>query len=227
MLFDLKGKRRRAVQGTYLALAILIGLGLIGFGVGSSVNGGLSDIFSGGGNGSNTANKTLQKDIDAANRQLQLNPHNTAALRTLVQRHYQLASADENTQTSTFTRAAFPQLRQASAAWDRYLAAVPNPDPALAALMLQAYDPTALNQPVKAVRAAEIVAAAQPSVQAYGRVVAYASLAHDTRTVDLASKKALALAPPDQRATVKQQLAQAKAAGARAAAQPSTTAGSP
>ena len=41
MLFDLKGKRRRAVQGTYLMLAILMGAGLVLFGIGSSTNGGL------------------------------------------------------------------------------------------------------------------------------------------------------------------------------------------
>src|SRR5947209_10354034 len=171
MLFDLKGKRRRAVQVTYLGLAILIGLGLIGFGVGSSVNGGLSDIFSGGGGGSNTANKTLQKDIDAANRQLALNPHDTGALRTLIQRHYQLAGSTENPNTNTFTAAGKQELQKASAAWDRYVALTPNPDPALAAIMVQAYDVTALNVPAKAMKTAEIVAAAQPSVQAYARIV--------------------------------------------------------
>jgi hypothetical protein len=225
MLFDLKGKRRRAVQGTYLALAILIGLGLVGFGVGSSVNGGLSDIFSGGGNGSNTASKTLQKDIDAANRQLQVNPHNQAALKTLVERHYQLAGQDENQTSGAFGKTGQQQLSQASAAWERYLAVNPSPDPALAALMVQAY--IGLNAPAKGVKPAEIVAAAQPSVNAYLRVVQFATLAHDTRTADLASRKALDLAPPGQRATVKQAIAQAKAAGAGAGAQPGAPAGSP
>ena len=31
MLFDLKGKRRRAVQGTYLTLAVLMGLTALSF----------------------------------------------------------------------------------------------------------------------------------------------------------------------------------------------------
>ena len=59
MLFDLKGKRRRAVQGTYLMLAVLMGAGLVLFGIGSSTNGGLGDLFSGGG-GSNKGNSVVQ-----------------------------------------------------------------------------------------------------------------------------------------------------------------------
>jgi hypothetical protein len=227
MLFDLKGKRRRAVQVTYLGLAILIGLGLIGFGVGSSVNGGLSDIFSGGGGGSNTANKTLQKQIDAANRRLALNPRDTAALRTLILRHYQIAGSTENTQTNTFTSAGKQELRKASAAWDRYVALVPKPDPALASAMLQAYDTTALNVPVKAMKAAEILAAAQPSVQAYERIIGYATLAHDTRTADLATSKALDLTPAGQRATVKKQITQLKAQAAAMAGQAGGPSGGP
>src|SRR5947209_5381673 len=101
MLFDLKGKRRRAVQGVYLMLAILIGLGLIGFGVGSSVNGGLSSIFSGG-SGSNNGNSIVQKQIDNANRVLQRNPNDLAALRAVVRGEYQLASANADPNTSVF-----------------------------------------------------------------------------------------------------------------------------
>ncbi len=52
MLFDLKGKRRRAVQGTYLTLAVLMGAGLVLFGVGSSTSGGLGNLFGSNGSGS-------------------------------------------------------------------------------------------------------------------------------------------------------------------------------
>ena len=45
MLFDLRGRRRRAVQGTYLMLALLMGGGLVLFGIGGSVSGGLLDAF--------------------------------------------------------------------------------------------------------------------------------------------------------------------------------------
>jgi len=38
MLFDLHGRRRRVVQATYLALAVLMGGGLVLFGVGGDVS---------------------------------------------------------------------------------------------------------------------------------------------------------------------------------------------
>jgi hypothetical protein len=37
MLFDLRGRRRRVVQVTYLMLALLLGGGLVLFGIGGSV----------------------------------------------------------------------------------------------------------------------------------------------------------------------------------------------
>ena len=51
MLFDLRGRRRRAVQATYLTLAVLMGGGLVLFGIGGNTSGGLFDAFSGGGGG--------------------------------------------------------------------------------------------------------------------------------------------------------------------------------
>jgi len=45
VLFDLKGRRRRVVQATYLLLAILMGGGLVLFGIGGDVSGGLFDAF--------------------------------------------------------------------------------------------------------------------------------------------------------------------------------------
>jgi hypothetical protein len=50
MLFDLRGKRRRAVQATYLTLAVLMGGGLVLFGIGGS-GGNIFDAFDCGGGG--------------------------------------------------------------------------------------------------------------------------------------------------------------------------------
>ena len=52
MLFDLRGRgRRRTVQTIYLTLAVLMGGGLVLFGIGGSVSGGLFDAvgLTGGG----------------------------------------------------------------------------------------------------------------------------------------------------------------------------------
>ena len=52
MLFDLRGRgRRRTVKTIYVGLALLMGGGLVLFGIGGHTSGGLFDAFSGGGGG--------------------------------------------------------------------------------------------------------------------------------------------------------------------------------
>jgi hypothetical protein len=225
MLFDLKGKRRRAVQGTYLMLAILMGAGLVLFGIGSSVNGGLSDLFSGGG-GSNTADKAIQKKIDAADKLLTANPRNEAALGEVIRGHYQLATVNADPNTGEFTKDARDDLQAAAGAWERYLAGKPaKPNLGLAQVMVQAYSGLAQSatgdnaaEDAKAAwggaaTAIELVASAHPNSNNYVRLVQYATLAGQTTKADLAGKKAISLAPKGQLKTVKQQVASAKAAG--------------
>lgn len=56
MLFDLRGKgRRRTVKVVYGGLALLLGLGLVAFGIGGATSGGLVDAFTGSGSGSDTS----------------------------------------------------------------------------------------------------------------------------------------------------------------------------
>lgn len=219
MLFDLKGKRRRLVQGTYLMLAVLMGGGLVLFGIGGDVSGGLFDAFSDRQGGGSVADDTFEERRDQARERLQRNPRDEQALKALVRANYQLASSAAG-QATTFPPEAQDDLRAAAAAWERYLATEPDPlDESLANLMLQAYGPGALNQLDKAVDTAETLARADPTSQSYLRLVQYASLAGDTRTADLAGKRAIDLAPRDQRSTVRDQVEQAKAASALQQAQ--------
>jgi hypothetical protein len=223
MLFDLKGKRRRAVQGTYLMLAILMGAGLVLFGIGSSVNGGLGDLFSGGGGGSNQGDKVVQKRIDTAEKQLQVNPHNVAALGAAIRGHYQLATANSDPNTGQFSKDARDDLQKAADAWQRYVDTNPKkPDIGLARVMVQAYSGLAqLTTEQAAVQrywggaasATELIAAAQPNPANYVALVQYATLAGQTNKADLAGKKAISLAPKSQRKAAQQQVTAAKAAG--------------
>src|SRR4051794_3809518 len=225
MLFDLKGKRKRAVQITYLGLAFLLAAGLIGAGIGSSTSGGLFDaITGGGGGGSSTADKTIQKRIDAAQRQLAVNPKNEAAYGIVVRSHYQLATAHSD-QQGVFDATGVGQLQQAASSWSRYLTIAKKPDPSLGALMVQAY--TGIAQSKKspqdqkqyltgAADAAEVVATAKPSVNGYLQLVQYAALAGQDRKATLAGDKAVALAPKAQKKAVKQQVSQTKAQAAQA-----------
>ena len=64
---------------------------------------------------------------------------------------------------------------------------------------------SALNRPKEAQKAAAILAQDSNDVASYLRLVSYAALAGDTRTADLAAKKAVDLAPKSQRKQVKQQ----------------------
>jgi hypothetical protein len=225
MLFDLKGRRRHVVQVTYLMLAVLMGGGLILFGIGGGTSGGLLDAFKGGG-GSSNGNSVLAQEITAAQKQLALNPQNQAALTTMVKDNYQLAAATVDTNTGAFDAKGKAKLAQADSAWTRYLALSPaKPNDALASYMLQAYSPLGLNRPAKAQQAAEIVSAARPSSTAYIQVVYYASLANDPRTAKLAAAKALALAPKSQRSSVKALIKQAEVAGLTTTTPKGTTGG--
>src|SRR3954471_2813207 len=100
MLFDLRGKRRRAVQVTYLSLAILMGGGLVFFGIGGSVSGGLLDAFKGS---STSSNSIVQKQIDENEAKLETDPKNAAALKDLARNWYSLANDEADPTTGAFT----------------------------------------------------------------------------------------------------------------------------
>jgi hypothetical protein len=206
MLFDLRGRRRRVVQATYLMLALLLGGGLVLFGIGGDVSGGLLNAFEGGGGGGGDPNSALEERIDRQEQRLQANPENTALLQSLVRDNYQLATSQQESGATQFPEEAKGDLRKAGAYWQRYMAAESekaNADTALYALRV--YDVGALNQPKRAQEAAAIIAEARNDPSSYLQLVAYAALAGDKRTADLAAQKAVDLAPKSQRKQVKEQ----------------------
>jgi hypothetical protein len=214
MLFDLKGRRRRVIQGTYLALAVLMGGGLVLFGIGGDVQGGLLDAFSGDGSNS-SGNPIVERRLKEAEGRLKANPDDQEALKAVTRGRFQLAGNDVNADTGLYGPEARDDLRGSSETWERYLATDPDPpEPSLARVMLQVYSEFGLNQPGKAAKAAEIVADDDPSSSAYLALARYAAMARDERTSDLAGKRAIALATEDQKKVVKRQVAQIeKAAG--------------
>jgi hypothetical protein len=219
MLFDLRGRgRRRTVQAIYLTLAVLMGGGLVLFGIGGSVSGGLFDAvgLTGGGSGGSSANEQLQKQEKAALRRSRVNPRDATALITLTRVRYQQAGQGDNfdQETGAFKSGGRKELAQAAQSWASYLALDPkNPDPNVATLMVQAFSPVGLNRPQDGVTAAEIVADARPSAQTYYQLAVFAYAAKQTRKGDLAGKKAVELAPDAQRAAVKSQVDTAKSQG--------------
>jgi hypothetical protein len=203
MLFDLRGRRRRVVQATYLMLALLLGGGLVLFGIGGDVSGGLLDAFRGGGGPS--GDSALEDRIDRQEERLQASPRNEVLLQTLVRDYYSLATSQRESGTTGFPPDAKDDLRKAGSYWQRYAEAAENPNPDTAGYALQIYDVGGLNRPKEAQRAAAILAEDANDTPSYLRLVSYAARAGDTRTADLATQKAVELAPKAQRKLIKQQ----------------------
>jgi hypothetical protein len=203
MLFDLRGRRRRAVQVTYLMLALLMGGGLVLFGIGGDVSGGLLDAFKGG--GGQSGDSALQDRIDKQKERLKANPRNEVVLQNLVRDYYSLATGQRESGSTGFPEDAKDDLRQAGVYWQRYVRVTDKPNPDTAGYALQVFDVSALNRPKEAQRAAAILAEAANDAPSYLRLVSYAARAGDMRTADLATQKAVDLAPKAQRKLIKQQ----------------------
>ena len=195
------------VQGVYLMLAVLMGGGLVFFGIGGDVSGGLFDAFS---DRSSSGNALVEDRIEENEDKVEANPKDKAALQALVRDWYQLANEQVDATTRQYSDEGKERLAEADVAWQAYLQAVEKPEPSLASLMIQVYDVGGLNQPADAAEAAEIVAVDQRSAQAYLQLVQYAALAGQERKADLAGMKAIELAPKAQRSSVKAFVEQAK-----------------
>ena len=216
MLFDLRGSgRRRTVKIVYIALAFLMGGGLVLFGIGGGggISGGLVDAITGTtGGGDNSADR-FTKQEKAALVKTQANPQDAAAWAALARARFQLAGSGANFDAakSTFTKKGVAQLNSAGDAWERYLALNPKkPDDRVASLMVQAFG--ALNQPDKAAEAQEVITEARPTAATFTQLAIYAYQAGQTRKAELASKKALELTPKDDREQIKAQLQAARTA---------------
>jgi len=228
MLFDLRGRgRRRTVQAIYLSLAVLMGGGLVLFGIGGATNGGLIDAIQG--NGSTTSSSdTFQKRVDALEKRTQANPRDARAWAVLADARFAAATAGGNyDQTSgVYTTKGKAQLRAAAAAWQRHLALSPEkPNARVANEMVQAYGATGLRNYGEAVKALEFVidATPKPTYQTYAQLAVLAHGAKQTRKEKLAAQKALDLAPKSQRKTVGDQIkaAEQQLDGLAGAGQPS------
>src|ERR687891_2689532 len=205
MLFDLRGRRRRAVQATYLTLAVLMGGGLVLFGIGGDVSGGLFDAFSDR-SGSGSASEDLQERIDNREERLSANPQNEATLKALIRDYHALAGAQLPTGGGPYPDEAKDELRQAGDYWQRYLEVEDgDPDASLARLAVAIYDQTALNQPEEGAAAMRIVAEAGNDYESYLALVQLSAAAGDERTADLAADKAVDLAPKNLKKQVRQQ----------------------
>ncbi len=227
MLFDLRGRgRRRTVQVIYLSLALLMGGGLVLFGIGGEVQGGLFDAFQED-TSQDSGTEEIQQRVQQAEAAARRSPQDAAAWAALTRARYQAAVAGDGFDQAAgrFTAEGRRRLRGVADAWQRYLALDPRrPDDRLAALMAQAYGPAGLNQPARAVRAMEIVIDRRPPrSNLYTQLALLAYQANQTRKGDLAAERAVELADRDERKALRDTLRQAKQAvaqGGQGAQQP-------
>ncbi len=213
MLFDLQSRgRKNFVKVLYLSLAILMGGGLILFGIGTGTGGGgLVDIFT---DDSASTSSQVSGAETRANRAVRLRPRDPQAWADLARARYQTAGLGDNFDRTAnqgagaFTTQGRAKLRTAAAAWQRYLTLErDDPDVTLARLMANVYDPTGIDEPAQAAQAMEIVTEERPIAANYGALAQYAYLADQLRKGDLAAERAVRLAPDAQRRLVRTQLA--------------------
>ena len=212
MLFDLRGRgRRRTVQVVYGLLALLMAGGLIGFGIGSGVNGGLFDFLKG--DGGSSVSEVGQQQVRAAEAKTRANPKSAQAWADLARAHVARASSiGLDQEQGRYTAEGKQELAKADAAWQRALALTKKPDENVATLMVRAYADGALADPKAAVAAYEIVieSRTKPTSEQFSQYALLAYQASQFQKGDLAAKKAVALAPRAQRKNLKQQLDQVK-----------------
>lgn len=212
MLFDLRSRgRRRTVQGVYLFLAILLGGGLVLFGVGAGNGlGGLLNAFNGGGSSSGQKAVVSSQEQQAI-KQTQENPSSPQAWANLLQARWTSAGqgADYNSSTGQFTKSGLNELNLATQAWQQYLKLEKNPDPNLAILAARAY--AGQQNYAGEASAWDIETSADPTaVKGFECLAVSAYAAGQTRKGDLAAAKALTMVPKAQQALLKNDINQAK-----------------
>jgi len=219
VLFDLRSRRRRgAVKVIYLGLAILIGGGLVLFGVGTGTGGGLLNGIGGGGGGGGHA--VVSQQQRSALRLVRANPSSPAGWAALVQADWAAANQAPNLNSATgvFTAAGRRDLEGVSKGFAKYASLVSRPDPNISILAARAN--VILRSWAAAASAWNYVAAAEPSApSAFECLALTAYAAGQTQKANLAYAKAISLFPKASKFELTQQLKAAKSQPAAAAAQ--------
>jgi tetratricopeptide (TPR) repeat protein len=214
MLFDLKGKRKRVVQVTYLGLAILFGGSLVLFGTGSSVSGGLIDAITG--NNGSSANSVFQDQVDRTQKAVRAKPKSEQAWLDLTRAQFNLAASPDGSdaQTGELTNTGQQAVLETINAWERYLKLRPKkPDPGTAQFAALAYGAT---QDYKsAVKTQALAAKGRPSANSYYQLAQFAYAGGQVRKGDEAAAEAIRRTPKDLRNSVRAQVKEIKKQGAQ------------
>ncbi|MFT4048547.1 MAG: hypothetical protein QM648_01765 [Solirubrobacterales bacterium] len=206
MLFDLQGPRKTFVKVIYLGLAILMAGGLVLFGIGSNVNGGLADIF-----GSSSSADAAKDNVNKYAKQVQENPKNKEALQNLIAARYTYAAdaSNYNKTKNTFNKTGTAQLNQLKDDWNDYLKLTDN-KPSVATSRFAVSGLQGLNDAKGAMQAQQFIAAKEPTASNYLALMFFASYAGDQLVSSGAETKALELASKDELKEVKANIKEIK-----------------
>jgi hypothetical protein len=211
MLFDLRGRgRRRTVRLIYAGLALVMGVGLVGFGIGGGFGGGgLLNAAENNGGGSSAS---FSSEVAKYRKLTRAQPTNPQAWEGLTKAQLHEAGGTAYVTETGITSKGRELFSQTAQSWNSYMALnPPKPNAELAQLMVRVFGAEGLNEPAKVVQVLQIVVAARPTSAAlFAALAQYAYLAHNVRVGDLAGAKAISLVPAAQRARVKLELTQAK-----------------
>jgi hypothetical protein len=211
MLFDLRGRgRRTTVKVTYIGLAVLMGGSLIFLGVGTLGGGGFLNAV---GNNEGSGSASFSSQIKKYEKLTRQQPSNLSAWESLTKAQLHEASGEAYvTHAGAVTSKGRELYTQIASSWNRYIALKPaHPNPELAQQMVSVFGEEGLNQPSEAVKVLQLVVAARPeSASLFASLAEYAYRAHNVSLGDLASEKAVSLAPAAQRPRLKNELAELK-----------------
>jgi tetratricopeptide (TPR) repeat protein len=210
VLFDLSSPRRKTVvRIVYGTLAFLFLIGFIGFGIGGNIGGGggILDALGLGGDdaGEQSVAEQYKQQIEDAEKRIAADPDNAGALNDLTYYRFLSGAAQIDQQTGEVTPEARSEFAAADEAWQDYLTAdPPQPDPATAARMVQAYG--ALGDLEAAAEAQEIVVADRASAPAYLQLALIYYSDYNFKKGDEAGAKAVEEAPQQSKKNVQKQI---------------------
>ena len=168
MLFDLRGRgRRRAVRVIYTGLALLMGVGLVGFGIGGGFGGG--GLFTAASKNEGAGGASYASEITKYKKIIVLHPADVSAWESLLKAQlHEAGNEPYETSSGVVTSQGKALYAQVARTWVGYTALNPHKvSPELAKEMLRIYDEEGLNEPAQAVRVLQLVVADEPSNASY------------------------------------------------------------
>jgi hypothetical protein len=155
---------------------------------------------------------SLESKIDIAQAKAKAAPTDPKPFAELAKLHFQAAGLKTGS-TGEYSDSGKDELREATQAWERYVALDPDPlDTSVAQLMTAAYGPGSLDEPKKAVAVQQALAehTRPPNAALYAQLAQKAYYAGDTQTAQSAARRAIELTPKARRAAVRETLQSAR-----------------